>query len=407
MENTKDISKRWLILAIGVFTMLFAGVLYSWSILKVPFSSVGELGYSDSALALNYTLTMCFFCVGGLISGVLVRKIGHKFTVAFSGILAGIGYILCALLVKESLWALYVVYSFMGGIGIGMAYIAIISTVNSWFPDKRGLSFGALMMGFGASTLVLGNIADTMFMSLGWRKTYVIIGTALGLVIVMSAFLVKKPSESLVFPQAKNKSKNNNKTFETVDFKPMEMLKRFTFWRAFLFLVFITAVGNSVIGFAKQLALSVGAEPALATTLVGVVAVFNGLGRIISGAVFDLKGCKYVMFSANILTIIAACVMLLAVNMASLPLCIVGLCLTGMSYGTSPTISSSFTSTFYGTKYFSSNLSLMNCDLMGAAMIASVCTSLVESSGGYNVSFVLLLVLALVALGLNISIKKP
>ncbi len=406
MESTKHLTKRWLILAMGVFTMLFAGILYTWSILKVPFME--ELGYGDSALGLNYTLTMCFFCVGGLISGVLVRKIGSKITVALAGALAGIGYILCSFLTNESLWALYLAYALMGGVGIGMAYIAIVSTVNAWFPDKRGLSFGALMMGFGASSLILGNIADAMFNSvLGWRKTFVIIGAALGIIIVFSAFAIGKPDESLVFPEAKNKHNNSKKTFESRDYAPMEMLKRFSFWRGFVFLVFVTAVGNSVIGFTKQLATFVGAQPALATTLVGVIAVFNGLGRIISGAVFDIKGCKFVMISANILTIVAATVMLIAVNISSLPLCIIGLCLTGLSYGTSPTISSSFTSTFYGTKYFSSNLSLMNCDLMGAATIASVCTTLVESTGGYNVSFILLLVLAIVALGLNISIKKP
>ena len=34
----KELSKRWLILVAGVATMLFAGILYAWSILKVPFA---------------------------------------------------------------------------------------------------------------------------------------------------------------------------------------------------------------------------------------------------------------------------------------------------------------------------------------------------------------------------------
>ena len=55
-------------------------------------------------------------------------------------------------------------------------------------------------------------------------------------------------------------------------------------------MAFITAVENSVISYARDLVLSVGAAPALATTLVGVLAVFNGLGRILTGAVYDVLG---------------------------------------------------------------------------------------------------------------------
>ena len=404
--SSTNISKRWLFLIVGVITMLFAGILYAWSILKVPFFE--ELGYENSALALNYTLTMCFFCIGGLVSGILVRKIGTKFTIMFSGILAGLGFFLCSLLTINNVFLLYLAYAFMGGMGIGMAYISIISGVNAWFPDKRGISFGALMMGFGASSLFLGKLVDAMFNSdIGWRNAYMIIGASLGIILVISSFIIRQPDASVILPAPKKKGAKFEENFEVQDFKPLEMIKRFTFWRAFICLVFITAVGNSVISFTRDLALSVGAEATLATTLVGIIAVFNGFGRILSGAVFDAFGRKVVMIGSNLLTILAATLTLVAININSLPLCIVGLCLTGLSYGTSPTLCSSFTQSFYGAKYFSSNLSIINCNLMCAALIATVCSNLIDMTGGYNVPFVLLLVLALLALGLNISIKKP
>ena len=191
------------------------------------------------------------------------------------------------------------------------------------------------------------------------------------------------------------------------DYTPSEMVRRFAFWRAFIALVCLTAVGSSVISFARDLALSVGAEAALATTLVGVLAVCNGLGRIITGAVFDSMGRRFTMIGAGILTICAAAVTLVAVSVHSLPLCIVGLCLTGLSYGTSPTVASAFTSAFYGQKHFATNLSICNFNLMVASFIATACSTLQKSSGGYTTPFILLLSLAVVALILNISIKKP
>lgn len=404
MKNTVENRARMLV--VGVFTMLFAGIIYAWSILKVPFAQ--ELGYNGSTLALNFTLTMCFFCIGGLLSSVMVKKFGTKPVIVFSGALAGLGFINTSLLGSGTPALLYLTYAFMAGLGIGISYIVIISTVNAWFPDKKGLSSGALMMGFGASSLVLGNLAATLFESaLGWKGTYMVLGIAIAVVISLSAIFIEKPNASVVLPKPTKAASKRDESFEARDYTSGEMIKRFTFWRAFLFLVFNTAVGSAVISFARDLALSVGATVALATTLVGVLAMFNGLGRIITGIVFDKMGRRFTMIAANILTIVAAGMTLLAVSIGSLVLCIVGLCLTGMSYGASPTVASAFTSAFYGTKHFASNLGVVNFNLMAASFIATACSTLQASSGGYVAPFVLLLSLSGVALILNLSVKKP
>ena len=406
MDNNKQLNKRWIILIFGVITMLFAGIIYAWSILKVPFAD--DLGFQADKLSLNFTFTMCFFCLGGLLSSWLVKKIGTFFSISLSGILAGCGFIFTSLINEDQVSLLFVTYSLMAGLGIGMSYILIISTVNAWFPDKKGFSSGALMMGFGASSLVLGNIANKLFdSSIGWRKTFIILGLASGFVIAISALIIKRPDNNVVLPEPKKKNNTKSEDFDIIDYRPTQMLARFTFWRAFIYLICITAVGNSVISFARDLALSVGAKAALATTLVGVLSVCNGLGRIITGAVFDSMGRRFTMIAANILTIIAAGITLLAVYLNNLPLCIIGLCLTGMSYGSSPTVSSAFTSAFYGQKHFAANLSIMNFNLMCASFVATACSSLLTASGGYTVPFILLLSLSVVALLLNISIKRP
>ena len=401
-----NINKRWFILSIGVVTMLFAGIIYAWSILKVPFRD--DVGFSSEKLAFSYTLTMCFFCIGGFLSGQIIRRIGTRVTILIAGVLAGTGIALAGIIAPVApIWLIFS-YSFLGGLGIGMAYIAIISTVNAYFPDRKGFSSGALMMGFGASTLILGKVAVRLFASsVGWKNTYVIFGIIIGVVLMISAIFITPPAAGTVFPVANRKASAREEVFEERDYKPSEMIRRFTFWRAFLALVCFTAVGSSVISFANDLAVSVGAKADFATTLVGVLAVCNGLGRIITGAVFDTLGRRFTMIAATVLTTVAATVTLVSVITSSLPICVIGLCLTGLSYGTSPTVSSAFTMAFYGKKYFASNLSISNFNLMGASFIATACASLQTSSGGYVVPFVLLLVLSAASILLNLSIKKP
>ena len=406
MSDNIKIRYRWFVLAASVIAMLFAGIIYAWSILKVPFAE--DFGWSPEQLSLNFTFTMCSFCLGGLLGSFLSRKIGVKIASVISALLAGCGMALTGFLEGNNVLMLYLTYAIMAGLGIGIAYNVIISTVSLWFPDKKGFCTGALMMGFGASSLILGNLADSLFKtSLERRGTYIVLGISLFAVLGIISLLLKRPDEAVALPEPKKVTVGNQEAFDVKDFTTKEMLKRFAFWRAFALIAFATAVGNSVISFARDLAVSVGAKAALATTLVGVLAICNGLGRIITGALFDALGRKKTMLIATILTIVAASVTLFSVVTNSLAICIIGLCLTGLSYGSCPPMVTAFVSAFYGRKHFASNFSVMNCNLIFASFIATACSSLLNTFGGYTVPFILLLGLAVIALILNLSIKKP
>ena len=405
-KKEQNLTARWLYLAIGVIAMLFAGILYAWSILKAPLAA--EFGWSASALALNFTLAMSFFCIGGLLGAALSKRIGHRLALIAAGALSALGFILTALLPAASVALLYVTYGALAGTGIGVAYNVLIATVSSWFPDKKGLCSGCLMMGFGASALVLGNAADALFKSaLGWRATYAMLGAALLIVMLLASLLLKKPDASVTLPQPKAAKAGNAEHFERRDYTSGEMLRRPSFWMAFVSISFLAAVGSSVISFAKDLALSVNAPEALAVSLVGVLSVCNGLGRILTGALFDAIGRRKTMLFANVLTICAASVTLLAVSIGSLPLCIAGLCLTGLSYGACPTITAAFTSSFFGMKHFSTNMAFMTFTSMGGSLIATASNRVLEMTGGYSATFAMLLALTFAALALNAFIRKP
>lgn len=402
MKNTAKITTvRWLYLAVGTFAMLFAGILYAWSILKAPFS--GEFGWTPSDLALNFTLTMCFFCAGGLLGAQLSRRMGSRFAILLSSLLSCGGFVLTSLLTGSSVILLYLTYGLLAGLGIGISYNVIVATVSAWFPDKKGLCSGCLMMGFGASALVLGNWASSMFeSSIGWRKAYVILGLTLGAVLILAALILRRPNANQVLPKAEG-----TKAFQGQDFTSSQMLRRPSFWMAFLYLVCLSAVGSSVISFARDLALSVGASAALATSLVGVLSICNGLGRILTGAAFDALGRKKTMLSANVLTICAVGATLVATFIGSVPLCVLGLCLTGLSYGSCSTTTATFPSMFYGMKHYPTNVAYMTFNLMGGSLMATLSSMLLTATGGYVAPFLLLLSLTLVALGLNLAIRKP
>lgn len=407
MNKMKNrISQRWMYLTIGVAAMLFAGILYAWSILKAPLAA--EFGWGASELALNFTLAMSFFCIGGLLGAQLSKRAGHRVALIIAGGLSAAGFMLTAALRDTSVVVLYLTYGVLAGMGIGIAYNVVIATVSAWFPDKKGLCSGCLMMGFGASALVLGNAADALFKStVGWRVTYGILGIAICAVLVLAGLLLKMPDSQTVLPRKKTTKNAAEEAFERRDYTSGQMLCRPSFWMAFASISFLAAVGSSVISFAKDLALSVRAPEALAVSLVGVLSVCNGIGRILTGGLFDAIGRRKTMLWANVFTIGAAAVTLLSVSIGSLPLCIAGLCLTGLSYGACPTITAAFTSSFFGMKHFSTNMAFMTFTVMGGSLIATVSNKVLEVTGGYTATFAMLLLLTFAALILNVFIRKP
>mgnify|MGYP006360263553 CR=1 FL=1 len=144
-KKDSNLSSRWMYLAIGVISMLFAGVLYTWSVIKAPLAD--EFGWSASELALNFTLAMSFFCIGGLLGAQLSKRLGHRIALVSAGALAASGFVLTAMLRDVPVLILYLTYGVLAGVGIGIAYNVVIATVSSFFPDKKGICSGCLMMG--------------------------------------------------------------------------------------------------------------------------------------------------------------------------------------------------------------------------------------------------------------------
>ncbi|MBQ1245947.1 MAG: MFS transporter [Clostridia bacterium] len=405
-KETDHLSLRWLYLVLCTVALSFAGVIYAWSILKAPLAEA--FGWQDTALALNFTLTMCAFCLGGFLGSRVSRAVGVNVSVMGAGLLAGGGFALASLM-NGSIILLYITYAGMAGLGIGIAYNVIISTVSAWFPDKRGFCSGCLLMGFGLTSLAYGSLIDGLMAneSIGWRGTFLLFGGVMAALLVITGLLLRKPSSGVVFPATCGKKGKRCESFEGKDLSPAEMLARPSFWLTFIYMTCLIAVGNSVISFARDLAISTGATAALATTLVGVLSACNGVGRILTGALFDAAGRRFTMIAANLLTIVAAALTLVAVMCNSLLLCIVGLCLTGLSYGACPTVASAFTSAFYGQKHFATNYSILNFNLCVASFVATACAGLRASTGSFTAPFGLLLGLASVALILNLCVRRP
>ena len=53
---------------------------------------------------------------------------------------------------------IYATYGVIGGLGLGLGYVTPVAAVTKWFPDKRGLGSGMVVMGFGLGAFFYNNV---------------------------------------------------------------------------------------------------------------------------------------------------------------------------------------------------------------------------------------------------------
>lgn len=404
--------ERWARLAFSTLVLLFAGIVYSWSILKLPFST--EFGWDAGSLGLNSTFTLVFFCIGGFISGLMTKKTSARLRMIISAVMLFAGFFITSRLNHNAKpVSLFLAYGFLGGTGIGIVYNTVVSTTNQWFPDKKGLCSGIMMMGFGLTTLIIGNIADRMIRSpdIGWRTTYLALAIIIGALFLIMAFVLKAPSPDTVFPQPKQKtgkpSKAQQQQIKPRDYTATEMIRRSSFWRIFLFITTVGAVGTASISFVTDILSEVGGSTSFVVTAAGVLSIFNGLGRLFIGSMFDAIGLRRAQYLMSAIFIIAPAVVVLALFTNSLVLAVVGMALCFFAYGFAPTTGAAFASGYFGEKHFSLNFSIVNLILIPAPFAAALAGNMYERTGSFISTFAILIGVAVIGVISLLSVRRP
>ena len=146
---------RWVYAAFGVVILLFAGMVYAWSVLSGPIAQEYPQ-WTNAQLSLTFTIVMTLFCVGCMAGGFLSGKVSAKIYVWAAAAMFLGGFMLSARI--TSLMGLYIGFGVICGFASGLAYNAVMGTISRWFPDKQGLISGVLLMGFGLSSFLVGKI---------------------------------------------------------------------------------------------------------------------------------------------------------------------------------------------------------------------------------------------------------
>lgn len=283
--------KRWRIVIVGTLLQMCLGTVYAWSYFQKPL--VAQFGWSNAAAAWTFGIAICFLGLAAAAGGVLMHYMPPRKLAIIGGLLFGAGYLVAsAALSLRNLPLLYAGYGLIGGIGLGLGYVTPVTTVSRWFPDRKGLATGTVIMGFGLGALLMAKGFAPMLMRVfdgDLPTVFLVLGLVFSIATPLFGSLLSCPPEDISPVCACARSEVHMRDVLTIRFGLI--------WG--LFFCNIVA-GISIISFQSPLlqgllargnsAFSPERLAAAGATMIAASSLFNGLGRILWGALSDRIG---------------------------------------------------------------------------------------------------------------------
>ena len=286
---------RWLIALSAVGIHICIGSVYAWSVLTKPIME--QMGFSLQETTWTFSLAILFLGLSAGFMGTFVEKYGPRISGFTSTAFFGIGMFGTALaLYLHSLPLLYICYGVIGGIGLGIGYITPVSTLVKYFPEKRGFATGLAIMGFGFASLIAGPLMQMLTVSFGLVTNFLILGCVYVIIMSASSAYLAPPMQTVnILNTAKSAAAKPAVRQYTVG----EAMKDWKFYA--LWWVFFTNItcGIGLLAVASPMAQEVvNMSPLAAASMVGVIGMINGFGRIAWSTVSDYLGRRntYVLF---------------------------------------------------------------------------------------------------------------
>lgn len=393
--------KGWLaVIACALATFNSGALFFGYPGLMTPYWR--ELLQVDAG-ATGFIMTFACLGVGclTLVSGSLHPKIGTR-----RSFLIGTVVLFVCMMVANQIDNIVLVYiwAFLNGAGTGFIYGPSLTTVQHWFPQRRGLATGIVNLFFGTSAAVMSPVYTLLQNNLGYKNmNYIVL--AMIVIINLAALLFaelpdrtklseeEKKDRQEILDKMRLQADTKGPTLATKDYTVKEALKSRSFWAVWFAWVFVGAAGISMVSQGGNFATSIALPSVVVITAFNLT---NGIGRIVAGTLSDFigrnaTGCVAFVLGALGYVLIPFCrnPILVAVLAA----------FVGFAFGTLFAISAPLVSDLFGLKHYSTIFSLVFVaygfisGIVGPALVGQL---LKWTGERYTVVFPLLAVFCLV-----------
>ncbi|MEZ5126254.1 MAG: OFA family MFS transporter [Thermoleophilia bacterium] len=425
-------NRGWIVTFSAMISLLMLGALYAWSVVAKAITEDPNFDpnqWGEATRSWPYSVCLIFFSLIMILGGRIQDTSGPRLVITAGGILVGAGLIVCGLSTSPIVW--YIGFGALLGTGIGLAYSSGTPPSVKWFPaSKTGLISGIVVSGFGVGAVWVAPFLRAMIKAYGISHTMIIFGVICMIVMVIFAQFVKAPPPDYVPVEGGSATAAKPKKV-VVDWSPDEMVRRWQFSAMVACFAFGGGAGLVFIGKLASIATSFGFEK-YSAIVVSVVALGNGIGRVVYGKLSDDIGRRPVLgvafaLQAVLLTVLSFWpVSSFTVNDAgnkvydvnpstgSLVLVMLIGAIIGANYGAVLAVVPALTKDYFGLKNFGINYGLVYQGWgIGGFIVSQIGAYLVaaqKSDGDTNIylwAYYWVIALLIVGVGLLLALRAP
>ena len=310
---------RFLVPPAALAVHLSIGQVYAFSTFNLPLTKLIGLTHSAPGdwdlkeIGWIFSISIAILGVAAALFGRWVERVGPRKSMFVGALCFGGGFIVSAFGVRyHSLTLLYLGYGVLGGCGLGIGYIAPVSTLIKWFPDRPGMATGMAIMGFGGGALIAAPLSVILMShfktatSNGVLETFVTMGVIYFMFMMIGVYSARIPAEGWrpegwVPPQRPPKLVTEAQVEVDVAWRTPQ------FWLLWVVLCMNVTAGIGVLSQASPMIQEIfngRVTPVMAAGFVGLLSLFNMIGRFFWASTSDYIGRRntyFVFFALGII----------------------------------------------------------------------------------------------------------
>ncbi len=388
----------YVIVGLGlIINMVLGGTLYTFSVFFEPLST--EFGWTRAATSGAFSLYMLLHGFLYIITGKMNDKLGPRIVTSLCGLLMGIGYMMMAL--TSEIWHIYLFYGVIIAVGMSGGYVPLTSTVTRWFTgnSKRGLMVGISVAGVGLGTMIFPPLARWLIDSYGWKTSYVVIGTAVLLIIMSSAQFLKRAPEQLI------NSLDNSSSIDTQQqgLSLQKTMKTRQFWLITLAYFGFGFILQAIMVHIVMHVTGLGIPGTSAAAMFIVLGGASVCARISMGSLADRIGNRTIVTGSFILLVIALLCLFIAREMWMF---YIFAALFGSGWGGMVASQSPIVADLFGMHSHGVILGMIVSTItFGSAVGPVIAGAIFDASSSYTVAFIICVVFAFMGIILSLLLR--
>lgn len=294
--------RRWPVPLGAVLVHLAIGSVYAWSTFNRPVQAL----FPDAPWWLlppytTFTTALAILGLSAALLGPWVERRGPRIAARAAALAFGSGLLLGGLgLTLVNPWLVWLGFGVVAGLGCGLGYIAPVSTLVRWFPDRRGMATGLAIMGFGGGAFVAGYLNVALIARVGIATAVMLLGACYLLLMLVGAQLLRRPPDDWMSDAP------TSPTRTAADRVPIgltrnEAIRTPQFALLWLMLGINVTAGIGILAQASPMMQDLfGRSPAEAAAVVSIISLFNAGGRFVWASASDWLGRRatYLCFFA-------------------------------------------------------------------------------------------------------------